>query len=278
MAQGSNDGVQEVLRLRDELLSLAAQISAKYANQRFSEKKVVSLLMEYTCERRILEELKLGVRCGDEIDKAWRNLHSYAVALLTERLKNRLSEAGFHVGIVNEAESPTGFYDILLRINSTGLEIINGDKSICLEAKTGFSISLSQLEKYLWNGVTIILVRFTTSDVIAFRPGDWATLLKAVLIDRIEKARRIIAGKAIIVQSVDCKQCPLESCRFYNGSPQEGDRLRKNNSIIKAFEGFKRNAVAAIEAAINAVLEELNRATAQMHEAGDHMLPPSLQP
>lgn len=266
MASGNNNGDQEILRLRDELLSLASQLSARYACRKLTEKTVVNLLMEHVCERCIVEKLRLGVRDEDKVDRAWRNLHSYAVELLIERLKNKLLEAGFHVSIASEAENPTGYYDVLLKVDRTGIQILNGSKSICLEAKTGFNISFLQLEKYLWNGSTIILVRFATSDVWTFRLSEWATFLKTVLNDRIEKARRIIAGRVVPVQGPDCKECPLESCKFRKSRAVKEDKLGKNNGFTEALEGFKRNADAAIEAALSAVLVELNRAATQMRE------------
>jgi len=51
MASGNNNGDQEILRLRDELLSLASQLSARYACRKLTEKTVVNLLMEHVCER-----------------------------------------------------------------------------------------------------------------------------------------------------------------------------------------------------------------------------------
>jgi len=53
--------------------------------------------MEHPCERLIIESLVLNLSWEDDIDRLWRGLHSYAVSLLTERLKNRLIEEGFDV-------------------------------------------------------------------------------------------------------------------------------------------------------------------------------------
>jgi hypothetical protein len=262
----------EILQLRDEILSLAAQISAKYSCQKVSEKTVIDLLMEYVCERCILEKLRLGIEDEDEIDRVWRNLHSYSVALLIERLKNKLVEGGFQVSIINEAENPTGRYDILLIVNRRGIQIMNGKESICLEAKTGLNISFNQLEKYLWNGTTIILVRFATGDVLTFRAGEWTRFLKAALSDRIEKARRIIEGRVVLVPAPDCRKCPLKDCRF-NESRMEENELGKNNSFLEALEGFRKNAITAIEAAVNSALEELRKVTTQMREDKEEQPP-----
>jgi len=94
------------------------------------------------------------------------------------------------------------------------VQILNYRGNICLEAKTGLNISLNQSEKYMWNGTTVVLVRFSSGDAIVFRAAEWADSLKAALADRIEKAKRILNGRFILVPGRDCYECPMKSCRF----------------------------------------------------------------
>jgi hypothetical protein len=249
----------EVFQLRDEFLNMAACIATRYGTGKVSERTVVKLLMEHLCERCIVEKLRLGYWGENDIDRVWRNLHDYAVMLLVERLKNELVASGLPIKILSEAENPVGRYDVLLMVDGKGIQIVNGDSTICLEAKTGLNVSLSQTEKYMWNGITIILIRFAMGDVIKLKAKDWVNLLKFALKDRIEKAKRLLNGRAILVPCADCKGCPLKDCRF-NKNVIEVHELIKPHSLNDLFKSFRENAYFAIEAAVKAVIDELSKA------------------
>ncbi|MEM0253435.1 MAG: hypothetical protein QXK78_02630 [Candidatus Bathyarchaeia archaeon] len=248
---------KEVIQLRDTLISLAAEIAAKYSSS-VSSKKVIDLLMENLCERCIIERLKVGYSGDEEIDRVWRNLHEYAVSLLVERLKNELAAKGFPISIFSEADNPTGRYDVLLIADRRSIQILNSCGNICIEAKTGLNISLSQSEKYMWNGTTIVLVRFASGDTIVLRAAEWADFLRAALADRIEKAKRILDGKVILVPGRDCYECPAEQCRFKKNCGREREPT-KPRSMEELFDGFRRNAYNAIDEAVRAVMVELSR-------------------
>ncbi|MEM2370870.1 MAG: hypothetical protein QXH51_08225 [Candidatus Bathyarchaeia archaeon] len=247
---------QEVLHLRDELLRLADGIAAKYSS-RSSGKRAISLLMDYVCERCIIGKIKSPGDGDDDVDRIWRNMHGYAVTLLIERLKNELAAAGLPISIISEAENPAGRYDILLMVDGKSIHILNSGENISVEVKTGLNVPLGQIEKYMWNGTTVILVRFATGDAITLRAGDWADLLKMALRDRIKKASRILDGKVILIPGRDCHECPLKECRFNKNSGN--NELTRPHDINELFNGFRRNAYAAIENAVKAVITELTR-------------------
>jgi len=255
---------KDILRLRDELLDLAAQISEKYSSRK-SEKFIIDLLMEHSCERLIIESLALNLIWEDDIDRLWRGLHIYAVSLLIERLKNRLIEEGFDVSLVNEAECPTGRYDILLIINNRGIKILTDGNDICLEVKTGFGVSFEQIEKYMWNGTIVILVRCVTGHALAFRAQDWSGPLRTVLEDRIKKAKRILDGNVVLVRGPDCKKCPLKDCKFNEFKAEENETERAND-FYETLDKFRKNATKAIETAVNLVLQELRRTSTQIYK------------
>lgn len=249
----------EVLKLRDDFLDLAARIATKYSTQRVTEKTVANLLMKRICERSIIENLKFEVEDANDIDRVWRNLHDYAVTLLVERLKNELIAVGIPVSIVHEAESPTGRYDVLI-ISGRSIQVLNGNENICLELKVGLNISLDQLERYLWNGATLMLVRFATGDVVTLKASEWAGLLKATLRDRIEKARRILEGKAILVPGKDCRDCILKECKFNRNKGSNVKMMIRPQNLAELLEGFKQKANVTIDAAVKSVVWELERA------------------
>ncbi|MDW8024236.1 MAG: hypothetical protein RMJ15_11005 [Nitrososphaerota archaeon] len=253
-----NNFDHDVFHLRDELLNLAAHIAAKYnGTQKVTEKTVVNLLLEHLCEKCITEKLKLGFLGENEIDRVWRNLHDYAVALLVERLKNELAACGFPISIFSEAENPTGRYDVLLLVDGKSIQIMNGKGNICLEAKTGVNISLIQSEKYIWNGATVMLVRFAKGDIIHLRASEWIDFVKLTLTNRVEKAKRILEGKTILVPGVDCRECPVKECRFNKNKYGRRELIRPRN-LAELFENFRKNAYNAIESAVKAVVDELN--------------------
>lgn len=252
-----DNNFQGVIKLRDALISLAAEIATKYSSGA-SSKRVIDLLMENLCECCIIEKLKTGCSEDEEVDRVWRNLHEYAVSLLVERLKNELAAGGYPISILSEADNSTGRYDVLLIVNKRGVQILNDRGNICLEAKTGLNISLSQSEKYMWNGATVVLVRFAAGDIIVLRAAEWASFLKVALADRIEKAKRILNGRMIMVPGRDCYECPMKTCKFNRGGEGESEPA-KPRSMEDLFSSFRRNAYKAIEEAVNAVIAELSR-------------------
>jgi hypothetical protein len=241
--------------LKRSFYDLAAKIAAKYGNKRVGEKTVIKLLMERTCERFIVEELKTGAMGDEEVDRIWRNLHDYAASLLIEKLKNELASKEIPVSIVREADNPSGRYDVLI-FNGVTPKILNGDGKICLELKVGFNVSLEQIEKYLWDSNRIILARFAAGDVVTLRAEDWEDFLKAVLEERLKKAERIYGGKVVLVPGDECLDCPLRECRFNrNNGANRG--IRGPKSLTNLLETFRRNAISTIDAAVKSVLEEL---------------------
>jgi len=249
--------VEELFQLRDRFLELAGQISEKYSVP--SKIRVVNVLLRNVCERCVTELLSNPAQSSreDMFDKVWRNLHSYAVTLFLERLKNELATRKIAAAVVSEGECPTGRYDVLITNGRTIQVFYNAaGKRVSIEFKTGMNVDFTQLEKYLWNGISLILVRVETGHVVTLRTDDWREFLKHSLKDRIGKAERILRGKAMLIPGKDCMECPLTTCRF-NKNNNKTDELTKPENLARLLKNFKENIYSAIENAVNATLEEI---------------------
>jgi len=252
------DDAKEFFKLRDHLLELAGKISEKYTVH--SKIRVVNLLLRHVCERCIIELLSNPVQSGreDMFDRIWRNMHSYAVTLFLERLKNELTSRKIAVAVVSESERPTGRYDVLIT-NGRTTQILHDalGKHISVEFKTGLNIDFTQLEKYLWNNISLILVRVETGHVVTLRTDEWREFLKSSLKDRIDKAERILEGKTLLVPGKDCLECPLNTCRFNKHDPKK-EGFTKPENLTRLLGNFKENLYPAIENAVKAVLAEID--------------------
>ncbi len=263
MQSGEAADAEELFELRDRLLNLAGKISEKYGVG--SKIRVVNLLLRHVCERCILELLCSPAQNGEEdmFDRVWRNMHSYAVTLFLERLKNELASRGIAVAIVSEGECPTGRYDVLVT-NGRTIRIIHDalGKRISVEFKTGLNVDFTQLEKYLWNNITLILVRVKTGHVATLRTDEWREFLKSSLKDRICKAERILDGKTMLVPGKDCKDCPSTTCKFNKQDTKKEEELEKPENLTRLLESFRENLYPTIERAVNATLEEITKGMA----------------
>jgi hypothetical protein len=102
------------------------------------------------------------------------------------------------------------------------------------------------------------LTRFATGDVIVFRAGDWVDFIQLALMDRIQKAKRILDGNAILVPGRDCRECPFKECKFNRNNGGKRN-LVKPHDLAELFGNFKTNTYKAIESTVEVVMEELNR-------------------
>jgi len=258
--------VEELFKLKDRLLDLAGQISEKYPAS--SKIRVVNLLLKHVCERCIIELLSSPAYSNreDMFDKVWRNLHSYAVTLFLERLKNELTSRKIAVAVVSEGECPTGRYDVLVT-NGRTIQILHDalGKHISVEFKTSLNVDFTQLEKYLWNNISLILVRVETGHVVTLRTDEWREFLKFSLKDRIDKAERILDGKMLLVPGKDCFECPLNTCRFNKHDPKK-EGFTKLENLTRLLGNFKENLYPAIDNAVKAVLAEIDCRTTSRGE------------
>ena len=252
------ENAEELFELRDRLLNLAGKISEKYRVG--SRIRVVNLLLKHVCERCIIEVLGNPVQSSGEdmFDRVWRNMHSYAVTLFLERLKNELASRKIAVAVVSEGECPTGRYDVLVT-NGRTIQILHNAKGkhISVEFKTGLNIDFTQLEKYLWNNISLILVRVETGHVVTLRTDEWRDFLKSSLKDRIDKAKRILEGKTLLIPGKDCTECPLTTCKF-NKHDHKKEEFTKPENLTRLLENFKENLYPTIENAVKAVLAEID--------------------
>jgi len=252
------DDAREFFELRDHFLELADKISEKYKVG--SKIRAVNLLLRHVCERCIIELLSNPVQSSreDMFDRVWRNMHSYALTLFLERLKNEFASRNISVAIVSESECPTGRYDVLIT-NGRTIQILHDalGKHISVEFKTGLNIDFTQLEKYLWNKITLILVRVETGHVITLKTDEWKEFLNSSLKDRIAKAERILEGKTLLVPGKDCKECPLNTCRFKKHDPKK-EEIAKPENLTRLLENFKEKLYPTIENAVKAVLAEID--------------------
>ena len=266
MHGGEVDDAEELFELRDRLLNLAGKISERYPA--YSKVRVVNVLLRHVCERCITELLSNPVQSSreDMFDRVWRNMHSYAVTLFLERLKNELTSRNVSVAVVSEGECPTGRYDILVT-NGRTIQILHEalGKHISVEFKTGLNIDFTQLEKYLWNNISLILVRVETGHVVTLRTDEWREFLKSSLKDRICKAERILEGKTMVVPGKDCRECPLTTCKFNKRDPNK-EEFTKPENLARLLENFKENLYPTIENAVRAVLAEIDCRTASGDE------------
>jgi hypothetical protein len=251
--------VKELFYLRDCFMSLAEQIAIRYSAGIISKQKVVNILMRHVCEKHILERISNFSQGKSDrfFDRIWRNLHKYAVVLFLERLKNELASKKIKVAIVSESVASSGRYDVIV-INSRIIRIVGTsiERRISIEFKIGLNIEFTQLEKYLWNDLTLVLVRVETGHVVRLKTSDWIAFLKCSLKDRISKAERVLEGKVMLVPGEDCFGCPLSSCKF-NRSKTHVNGLRKPNNLESLLENFKKNLYPSIEKAVKITLDEI---------------------
>lgn len=251
--------IKELLYLRDCFLNLAEQIATKYSVSTISKQRIVNILMRHVCERHILERISNSSQDKSDrfFDRVWRNLHKYAVMLFLERLKNELASKNIKVAVVSESVASTGRYDVIV-LNSKIIRIVGSsiERHVSIEFKIGLNIEFTQLEKYLWNDLTLVLVRVETGHVIKLKTSDWVEFLKCSLKDRLSKAERVLKGKVMLIPGEDCFGCPLSSCKF-NRNKMQVNGLKKPDDLESLLENFKKNLYPSIEKAVKMTLDEI---------------------
>jgi len=116
---------------------------------------------------------------GNHVDALYIEVHRLAVNVLVEELCNFLKGMGYSVIISTEAELEYGKADIVVTITRYGVSLKSHEKELMVEVKTGKSLSLSQLFRYLLqdSNSTIVVWRIRNRQILFFTAQEIRPLL-----------------------------------------------------------------------------------------------------
>lgn len=147
-----------------------------------------------TCITRKLSEA--GAR--NDVDALYMECHMLAVNVLVEELGTFLGAMGYNVIVSTEAELEYGRADIVVTVTRYGVNLKSRENELMVEVKTGKSLSLSQLFRYLLqdsNG-TIVVWRIRNRQILVFKRSEIEPLLIEFVKMICLRARRLLSSPA----------------------------------------------------------------------------------
>ena len=137
----------ELVSLLDGLTSKIAERYDLFSNGQPRKAMIVEILARNICIACADRELRN--RVFQRIDAIYNELHRLASNLLVEALYEQFVSSGQKVIIATEAKIKFGTADILIIASKRGISLLTNQSEIVVEIKTGYSLSITQLLRYL---------------------------------------------------------------------------------------------------------------------------------
>jgi hypothetical protein len=199
--QGLGDG-KSYEELKESLESVCSEIASKFGlynvGNRPKKAAIVDCIANTTCIGCIARELS-NKASQQHIDGIYLECHRLAVGTLIEELHDQFSRMGYSVLIRSEAETDYGKVDVLIKPTNYGIQLRYGLNELIVEVKTGTSMSLSQIFRYLLDkeDQTLILWRIRNRQVLIFNGGYLKPMLMRFMKTCILRGGRLLkSGKA----------------------------------------------------------------------------------
>jgi hypothetical protein len=208
-----------------------------------SSAKILSIVHDCPCPMKCVSEIKNAIY-NSKIDRIYIEQHEYVkkkiiqALLINFRLTNVKSEYKINNGTIDIAI----VYDKIL--------VNYHQKTICIEVKSGQSIDLFQIERYLYESDLLVVVRVPTRDVVSIHQQNVATELIAGIMSAIEKIQLLGEVNLVKVQGDWCRGCKVD-CEF------QKEASNYNHTAKLEFEKFIKNVNAVTEETIRIVKGEM---------------------
>lgn len=205
--------------LKDELEHICFEIASRfnlyYSNGTPRKATIIEALWSSTCVSCICKKLT-NTTLQARIDNIYAECHKFAVSVLIEELQQIFSEKGYSVLIVDEYQKEFGKVDVLVRLTNYGIYLKSEINELIVEVKTGFSISLPQIMRYLLGTKeeTIIVWRIRNRQVLFFDATKFRFLLIRFMKTIVMRGNRLLAAS-----ESKCKHANQDIC----WSPTEND-------------------------------------------------------
>jgi len=242
--------------LQSEFIDLSCEFARKLSTptNKVGSRDVIAVLEKAICDEEALWLLRSrSVKAEVTVDGYWTSKHEYAKREVVERLTNRLHDLGLPAEIVLESQGANARQDILLTVKKPDGSV---GKRIVLEMKTGYALDFSQLERLMWDNDIVVLIRASTGHVTILRSRKYDTILTESLRNRIGRVRRLIEGRAYMVQGRDCFGCTNESCPCLRRRARPKMVVLGNDDFDTDIDAFLRTLPSAVNRAVESVIRE----------------------
>jgi hypothetical protein len=213
---------------------------------RASNAKILSIVHGCPCPMKCVNDIKNNYYSND-IDRLYIEKHEYAKKKIIDAIQLNLGRTTI---IKSEHKINTGTLDIVIHYDKIILNY--HEKSICIEIKSGRSIDLFQIERYLYESYVLIVVRVPTRDVVPIHQTNIADELIAGINSTIKKIDLLNENNLLKVQGEWCKGCTAD-CEFTK-------KISKYSHIARfEFEDFFKNVSIVTDETIRILKEEINK-------------------
>ena len=203
---------------------------------------IIDVIAKTLCIACITQKFS-GQSVAGDVDSLYKECHKLAINVLVEELYYCLSQMGFKVLISTEAELEYGKADILITITNYGLNLKGNAKELLVEVKTGNSLSLSQLFRYLLDekSDTIVVWRIRRRQVLVFNAQEIKPLLTEFMRIICLRANRLLSSQQI-------QPCQHKNQWNYKSSQEE---------LEKAFKEFSAALVETLPVVLQTIIKQL---------------------
>ncbi|HGE70595.1 TPA: hypothetical protein ENX78_07155 [Candidatus Poribacteria bacterium] len=235
--------LDELKKIFEELCSkIAKQYSLYYENGKPRKSTLIETIARSPCLTCITKSFS-NKTATKNVDSLYKECHRLAVNVLVEELYRLLNTMGYKVLISAEAELEYGKADILITVTNYGLNLKGETRELLIEVKTGNSVSLTQIFRYLldFRSDTIIVWRIRKRQVLVFNAQKIKPLLAEFMRIICLRADRLLSSQRIQ---------PCQHTKQSNYQPSQEE-------LEKMFEEFSSALIETLPTILQTTLEQL---------------------
>jgi hypothetical protein len=209
-----------------------------------SNAKILSIVHCCPCPTKCVNDIKNSCY-KNGIDRLYVEKHEYARKKIIDAIQ---ANFGKLTTVKSEHKINNGKLDIVISYDKILLNY--HEKTICIEIKSGQSIDLFQIERYLYESYLLIVVRIPTRDVVPIHQANITAELITGITSTIEKINLLVDNPMLKVQGDWCKGCTA-NCEFRK-------QTTEYTHVAKLeFEEFFKNVNAVTHETIRVIEEEM---------------------
>jgi len=234
-------------KLKTLLDQICSEVGSRFtlygSNGKLRKAVIIDAIANSTCIACVAKKLSNNAT-SQRIDAVYRECHKLAVSILVEELCYVLSNWGYRVSFSTEANTEYGKVDVLIKLTNYRVSLQYGIKEVKVEVKTGLSLSLSQLLRYIldYTDRAVVLWRIRSRQVLVFEGSELKPLLTQFMKMIISRGKRLLESPEVPCEHIT---------QLGNWSPTQQELQETLLDFVKA-------VTETLPSVIKAVAEELD--------------------